>query len=738
MRRLAAAVELASLMHVAAASNAQQVIIERLQMRWDESLADSQLACGDAMISGQQANMCNLVGSTFPPMRSAAGLLMAGRFRGFQPDGFAYSTEPNVPGIVADFTMDISRATSLADVNKEIAGTGQVTSGCTRPCLSYEKAVQQFEPSRVSTGFLSTSAAGIATPLTSALSPLARSTVTVQQVTWEMADDATVVDASPILMEFGALARSLTALGNSSWSGLRAGNYITADGACVTIVTFVHPWMDAQGWNQSADCISTRTYIFNSYLVQAYLQFPPVVLAKHPDSNSGEYTFKARDQSGQQIFSSWGGWSDPSMCQIGRRLTCGDSVVNKEQAFECTTVDQCWPDDIGDLTKADLGNVVLTLRRASIVALDITEMRLSGPDADHHGHYYMDGEESQVRPLAATSLLVLASLASSGAAEDLPWCGGGGAHPYGITAVPYVQAPDDSGAVLPANDCATWERLGWGKISEPLSPARTAAVTVAARPPALSGPAMLGTFMQASWGNMTRSDTITKAGTSIVSYGRATGPSLQAGVETVVQMAETLLAQRVAAELAVTDTTTALYGALVNVVFTIVALLATYTGRKDLLRVLSRAAFGRRVGVLAAHAVTALICASAVLLPPVLLLASEQAARAGNADGGVSQMTWVSAQASGFGDYSIVGLVSLRFVAVYDPVAYGLLWFNIALATAGTAVMLASMLRHASVTARPRPLEIEPPLPHGSTSRSWKLQHSEDGLPMPPQPPPQA
>ncbi|KAG5181058.1 hypothetical protein JKP88DRAFT_279216 [Tribonema minus] len=735
------------------------IAISQLKEAWGD--ASYQTVCGDAISSGQLVNMCNLVGRGYP-MQSAAGLLMAQRFRGFRIDDLAYSTEPNVPGVVADFTIDISRGTSLADVSKQIAGTGQVDlflcsdAACTvvvdlayiasamTPAADATLAMGYsrfpYSLSGVSTGFLETSAAGAVVDRNSTLAPEVGSVV--RQVTWELADNAAVVDASPVLMELGGLARALSAPINTAWNGLRAGHYITSDGNCVTIISFVHPWMDEQGWDRSTNCESTQTYIFDSYLVQAYLHFPPeeVTIENHidtwvyGDTDFVQFTFNGffKRAATTQDGSKWNEYvappdlytdvdppiGYPKTQSYGRTIHCDDyQYLNDESVGagknECYSEAQ---DRLADLKQggvdpvADSGTfVVLTLGSASIVVLDITEPRLSAPTATT-GRYTMNPIDysnigtsySRVNKSALRALLKLVALASLKLPEDLPWCGGGRA--YQATSTPYVRLPGGSGDVLPALDCATWERFGWGPISS------------AGDQTPLTGQEVFGELLQASWGNMTKGANSSEEGVSIVGYERTTRMSMLAGVDTVVQIAETLLAERVSAELAVTDTTVALYGALVNVVFTVVALLATYASRKDLLRVLLRAALGQRPLRLVAHALTASICACVVMIPPVLVLVSEQAARNGNSDGSVSQMTWVSGQASGFGTYRVVGLVSLRFAAVYDSAAYALLWVNIVLAAAGTAAMLASMARQAC-KAHHRTQELEAPLE--SARRSW-------------------
>ncbi|KAG5190017.1 hypothetical protein JKP88DRAFT_252488 [Tribonema minus] len=775
---------------VAAPQSPSAIAISQLKESWG---AATQTVCGDAISSGQLVNMCNLVGRGYP-LQSAAGTLMAQRFLDYDADGFAFSTEPNVQGVVADFTIQISRGTSLADVNKRIAGAGQVdlflcadTACSVVVDLAYVRAAAAPAATAtlamgysrflntlagVSTGFLETSAVGAVVPHDSALSPEVGSTV--GQVTWELAATANMVDASPILMEFGGLARALSAPNNTAWKGLRAGIYITADGDCVTIISFVHSWMDAQGWNRSNNCEPSYTYIFNSYLVQAYLQFPTLNVSSathdrvygHLGGVDVTYNGTFQTASSSKYGSNWevDTFPDisvtPNMEEYGRTLYCDwYQFYNKESVGagknECYSVSH--NTHIGNLedsrTDGDLPGkyVVLTLGGANIVALNITEPRLSGSDAST-GHYTMDPEDysnigpgtSYVRPDAMQALLALAALASMNLPEELPWCGGGRA--YAATSTPYVQVP---GKYCPHSTARRGSALDGGpsrrsvgcrRFPDQRSSVRSCgSVTASDRPVAprfatriavshQCAPRSCSLFpppAQASWGNMAVSTVSYVEGVSIVGHDRTTGLSMLAGVDTVVQIAETLLAERVSAELAVTDMTVALYGALVNVVFTVVALLATYASRKDLLRLLLRAAFRHRPLRLAAHALTASICACAVMIPPVLLLASEQAVRDGNPDGSVSQMTWVSGQASGFGDYWVVALVSLRFAAVYDSAAYALLWFNIALAVAGTAAMLVSMARqaykahHSDCTQ-----ELEAPLQVESARRSWNPRAS--------------
>jgi hypothetical protein len=58
--------------------------------------------------------------------------------------------------------------------------------------------------------------------------------------------------------------RALSIANNTDFSALRMGNYITADGTCATIVTFVHKWMDSMGWGLSDNCKSNKQLMIHT------------------------------------------------------------------------------------------------------------------------------------------------------------------------------------------------------------------------------------------------------------------------------------------------------------------------------------------------------------------------------------------------------------------------------------------------------------------------------------------
>ncbi|KAG5190571.1 hypothetical protein JKP88DRAFT_285911 [Tribonema minus] len=173
---------------------------------------------------------------------------------------------------------------------------------------------------------------------------------------------------------------------------------------------------------------------------------------------------------------------------------------------------------------------------------------------------------------------------------------------------------------------------------------------------------------------------------SFVGYERATADALRSGIDNVVQTAAVLLAGAAANDMVVMDTTLTTSGALFNIVFTCVSLIAAYTSRSEVMHV-----FGKAMPKWLARVLTMALSVFVVLTPTLLLVVSELSARGSNVDGTKSTFAWTSAFALGYGKYRVVELVSMASAAVYDGTAYGLMWLNLALAAVGAGAIVVAM-----------------------------------------------
>ncbi|KAG5174917.1 hypothetical protein JKP88DRAFT_284070 [Tribonema minus] len=553
----------------------------------------------------------------------------------------------------------------------------------------------------------------------------------INKVVWAFNEPPLWVDANPVLMELGSMARMLSVSGNIDWSALRIGTYWADDTdtggrKCITIVTFVHEWMDRRGWGIGADCVATAIYIFDSYLPQAYLRWPPTRLEKRPlsmgetEPGTNAY-FDAALLPPPKALQAWNAaaadgdvlsasnseeefvdvptnaqWPVPSsqsdskafwrmkVANFGRCLYCDDYLSKN---FETTgaAVDACYDTTQAICNSADRF-AQLFVGDAAILAYEITEKNLH---ADSEGNLYMQQNgvnqdyanyaegTNPVGTGAGHALLKLAVMSSySGGNTPLPWLNPDdtlvlSGHPLFVPHINILAAAE------PVLSSTVWDQMDWGYVNSSIG------ATDAAKP-AANGIDMLAQYMEVSWANMTAPplDAAALPGQtglphSIVGYERTTGEGLTAGVNTVVQAAYVLLEETTVAQLSTADSSTTVYGAIVYMALTIIAVLATYASRKDLVAIMQCRSRAQQTEYpapnIALHVVmaslAALLYGVTIVTPSVLLLLSEMAARSDNPDGTESSLAWASGYAKGYGEYRVIGVVSMTYTSTYEDAA---------------------------------------------------------------------
>ena len=431
----------------------------------------------------------------------------------------------------------------------------------------------------------------------------------ISMVQWQPKAAPLWVDAYPNMIEFSIMTRLFTIANNTDWSALRLGNYKLAEsGDCVSIVTMVHPWMDQQGWNISDDCIPTQTYIFSSYLPQAYFNWSSHVV----DHYTREILGFTTDQSQSIMSTDWLNSIDSPYKELnyGRIAVCDGTMArnldNNGPGTNCYATD--YRTAVLDQYNAGNKAVALQIGNASILAWNITEQKLRGPN--EQGHMYMDGGDyghqgggyNAIQAGIAQPLLNLAVLADSAV---LPWCSNATVPCYcNSSTVPKtanVYSNDGSFARLGTIfDCDTmWPVLGWG----PLRPQQTVATAAAATATTatLSGAALLSK-MQISYANVT-------AGTGFVGGERVIPSSTAAGINVILQSAAVLLEEQLISQLSATDVTLTWQSAVLAITQTIVAIIATYASRKETLHVISKSR-----APLLAKVLTAVIATVAIVM----------------------------------------------------------------------------------------------------------------------------
>lgn len=194
----------------------------------------------------------------------------------------------------------------------------------------------------------------------------------------------------------------------------------------------------------------------------------------------------------------------------------------------------------------------------------------------------------------------------------------------------------------------------------------------------------------------------------LVGYGCSFQPDMTAGIQSIVQDAVRVLDRAIAVELATTDTTKTVGGALLDLSLTVVGLVAMASSYKDILDW-----FFHGVGFIvtlcswptwcpfswpkrchcswpclrsfAAKSLTCLVVLAALVIPPSFAVWEGQTARQNNADGSSSKVGLLAADASAFSSAPdvAVGIVSVQLKADYSDSALGLVIFNLILAVVG-------------------------------------------------------
>eukprot|EP00611_Tribonema_gayanum_P031923 TRINITY_DN9360_c0_g1_i2.p1 TRINITY_DN9360_c0_g1~~TRINITY_DN9360_c0_g1_i2.p1 ORF type:complete len:465 (-),score=141.58 TRINITY_DN9360_c0_g1_i2:501-1895(-) len=253
----------------------------------------------------------------------------------------------------------------------------------------------------------------------------------------------------------------------------------------------------------------------------------------------------------------------------------------------------------------------------------------------------------------------------------------------------YVRTPDVG--VHSLYDCAAlWPMLKWGRPGPPLR--RVAARTGAD----------IFEVAKASWANVTLNTGYytASAGTGFANYPSLTASAVEAAIDTVRLTAATALDAYVNLQLATSDYTLTLAGAAIAVSVTLVALIAGYLGRRELVRFFSKC----RAGVAWAKAVSIAITAFAVITYPVMVIVAESAARASNPSARTSDVYWMVGDASGYGSYKIPAVMTMTARSVYSDAAYVIIWVNLAMAAVCTLAICVSIARLAAVEEIKYPL----------------------------------
>lgn len=190
--------------------------------------------------------------------------------------------------------------------------------------------------------------------------------------------------------------------------------------------------------------------------------------------------------------------------------------------------------------------------------------------------------------------------------------------------------------------------------------------------------------------------TANESHTGLSGYGVLDPSTLAGGINVVLRVAAEQLTAGVAAELFVANATITVPSALVSVVLTVIAVKATYAGRKDFVH-----QFGKLLPLPAAAVLTALMSVTAISLPALLLVVSEEQALADADNGSASAMLWASSSAL-VGNYHVVGLISTSYVYQSVAAAYVLMYVNAVLAVLSSIAVAVAIVHQGRRAAAKR------------------------------------
>ncbi|KAG5186207.1 hypothetical protein JKP88DRAFT_240824 [Tribonema minus] len=682
-----------------------EAVVEVL-MRSSTFRTSGNVFCDAGFSSGQLAGVCTLVNPGFQ-LGSAADIMAAARFKGFQPDGGALSTDPGVMGMVADFLLEDREQTSRMDMAKQVTGSSQVDiflcgdSKCTTMAdlIHITSGPTDFHDANTATlamGYTRFPFSLLALP-TRFLDPRMTSTITpytsgarldVQRVVWTMADEPQWVRPATVMSDLGTLARIMSNNANWDWSKLRLGNYLVDAGtgtSCATIISFMHPFMDEMGWNKGEDCEPTQTLIFDSYLTQAYVDLADTLLVENDPNQRNPARSTAAVLRNIKAVN-----ARKTLTNMEARLPVGDLVLSSLYYwgvnYHCTSeyaegpnvTDVCGLSDQYDGLVSSSYELVkaVMVGTAPVVVFNITEQNQWTPEglADVQLDYGESGG-----PVGRSTAQLLLGLVGMSTLETMPWCDftvGDDGHWYINVALP-------DGTTANMRDCTrTWRAFtpAWGPLA-----LRSSVKKVLA----LSGMEMMDR-LAVSWTNTSDSafwkGRLAGYGTGFSANGNFLSPTaVQAAIEVTLRSASIYLRKEVLLELSQADETLTWAGALVLLSTTLVAIIATYAGRKDIERIIRKAA-----PQWLARSAVALTGFIAIAVPAIMFTVGEVKARANNPDGSSAEITWAYSDTAA---YRIVAAVSSTFTTIYDPVAMVLVWVNLVVSLSAVFVIAVVVLR---------------------------------------------
>eukprot|EP00884_Botryococcus_braunii_P004506 jgi/Botrbrau1/14056/Bobra.182_3s0003.1 len=703
-----------------------------------------------ADMPGTGGNICNLKGQGFL-LGSAADLLSASRFMGFRapsadsprdscsldPGCTVYSTEPHFPWVVADFVIRNQQSMSTVLQKRHVLGTGQLDlflcSNSECESVLDVQSVALAAGHVLAAGYSQVAGTKLGAPraylnATKLLSkdsfdfvpredlvralPSKYQEVEVAEIAYKNDGRAWLL-RPPALLKLGTFSNA----GNVAWEKLRYGTYFATNlGECVGVITPVHDWMNAHGWDQSHQCGKARkVFVFNTYFPQAFLNltskrdcvtpsksdnqsgcrddvFGPL-LSEAPTNNTWDPDFLVTLTSGKdgsKTLMRYGlavfvdGHGENSMTGTGPYAagsyweSCGGGPEWKK--YPEHWVDRCH---------------VLVIGRAAILAVDLSDDEqggqvttdpTDGPRGNYDNQIYNPSEDAYT--MLANKLF--AELTTRIYSEnEVPWClqlrDGQINYSYydkhhdvhtNNFRNAWIESREFPPALVHLLDCSMWDEWNFGYVNRSVDYLFGNASVLAENAHSRWFPVNMDYYL------------------GFKGYERLTSRAVNDSVRNMALDAAGKLYEQTSLALSLTDPTITWKGGISLVAMTLVSIVAFNAGREDVEHLIHKGLFRESTSILgraAAFCLFVIVSLVAIALPAILAVVQEVQTRANS--GSSSKVWWLQEQCFGYGRYTMLGALTMSFSPVFDEVGYGFLWLNLVLALAG-AVYVFSRSKH--------------------------------------------
>lgn len=730
-----------------------------LQGNWDFKLrilpdmdfnAASNTYCPFAAdMPGTGGSICTLKGGNIV-LGSAADLLCASRFMGFNapssatqcdsldPGCVVYSTDQNTPWVVADFVISNQQSMSTVLQGRNVLGIGQLdlflcsNSQCDSILDVQSVGLPVGNERVVAAGYSQISGTRIGSPMaylnTSKLlseqsvdyvlrEDLARAlptkyqAVRVVEIVYKN-DNRTWLLRPPSLLRLGTFSR-MAHEGNIAWEKLRYGTYFATNlDECVGVITPVHHWMDAHGWDRSHRCgVVQRVFVFNNYFPQAYLDLNSKVYCTTSFNTSDGQQFCMSDTFGPLLSeaprnSTWepeflltdldGPVHDNKTLMVYGNAVLVDSDGENIMTGTGPYLASSWWERCGFAKREEEGLMqgcqVLLIGRAAILAVDLSDYEENAQETTDLTDKHLEpvtGLDNQIvgnDPYTSAANKLFEELTSAlYLHKEVPWCQQVRDIDvnYAWSRKAMIASEKNSSMFVDLFNCSMWDAWNFGYVDRAVNYSFEKATGLAERTSVRWFPINMEKFVL-----------------GFKSCDRVTSVGVNDSVQNMALDAAGKLCEQTSLALSLTDPTITWKGGFSMLAMTMVSVVAFNAGRRDLEELIHKGVFREgtstlvRVGTYSLFAIVSIVV---IALPATLTIVQEVQTRANGVSS--SKVWWLQEQCLGYGKYTMLGALTMSFSPVFDDIGFGFLWANLVLAVVGAGYVL-SRSKHAPVSPK--------------------------------------